>query len=108
MATLVIHVLETELSGGESAGVNGQAVTNDAEDELQLSVAEILKRLRERQKFNPAEHGLPDSTTLLREDRDRRRGLPEILDEMRHRREANPLPPGAPDSVDLLREDRAH
>jgi len=36
-----------------------------------LTSVEILERLRGRPPFNPAEHGLPDSTTLLREDRDR-------------------------------------
>lgn len=32
---------------------------------------QILNAIRERRHFSPAEVGAPDSTTLLREDRDR-------------------------------------
>jgi hypothetical protein len=32
---------------------------------------QILRAIRDRRRFSPAEVGAPDSTTLLREDRDR-------------------------------------
>jgi plasmid stability protein len=35
------------------------------------SVAEILAESRRRRRVNPADFGLPDSTTLIGEDRDR-------------------------------------
>ncbi|MBD1833811.1 hypothetical protein H6F61_14240 [Cyanobacteria bacterium FACHB-472] len=34
-------------------------------------VQEILAESRRRRRLNPADFGLPDSTTLIREDRDR-------------------------------------
>jgi len=34
-------------------------------------VKEILAESRRRRRLNPADFGLPDSTTLIREDRDR-------------------------------------
>ncbi len=33
--------------------------------------ADVLARIRRRRSFNPAAAGAPDSTTLLREDRER-------------------------------------
>lgn len=35
------------------------------------SVGELLTEISRRRRFRPAAVGLPDSTTLLREDRDR-------------------------------------
>jgi antitoxin FitA len=35
------------------------------------SMAEVLQRIRDRPRLNPINFGLPDSTTLIREDRDR-------------------------------------
>ena len=35
------------------------------------SITEILAESRRRCRVNPADFGLPDSTTLIREDRDR-------------------------------------
>lgn len=35
------------------------------------SQRELLEQIRQRRSFQPAEAGAPDSTTLLREDRDR-------------------------------------
>jgi plasmid stability protein len=35
------------------------------------SPAEVLEEIRRRRSFRPAAVGAPDSTTLLREDRDR-------------------------------------
>lgn len=40
-------------------------------EEKKRSQAEILADIRRRRTFNPADHGLPDSLTLLREDRSR-------------------------------------
>jgi hypothetical protein len=41
------------------------------EEKRVLSVGELLNAIRRRRWFRPADFGLPDSTTLLREDRDR-------------------------------------
>jgi hypothetical protein len=35
------------------------------------SMAEVLQRIRDRPRLNLINFGLPDSTTLIREDRDR-------------------------------------
>jgi plasmid stability protein len=37
----------------------------------QLSQTQLLAKIRRRRSFRPAAVGAPDSTTLLREDRDR-------------------------------------
>lgn len=39
--------------------------------EIDSKQADILARIRRRRSFSPAAVGAPDSTTLLREDRDR-------------------------------------
>jgi tetratricopeptide (TPR) repeat protein len=41
------------------------------ENEDKPTPAEILADIRRERSFNPASYGLPDSLTLLREDRDR-------------------------------------
>jgi tetratricopeptide (TPR) repeat protein len=41
------------------------------EEEDKPTQAEILADIRRERTFNPADYGLPDSLTLLREDRDR-------------------------------------
>ncbi len=51
----VIRLLEGALAQAEPAG----------------SQAEILAEIRHRRSFRPADAGAPDSTTLLREDRER-------------------------------------
>ncbi len=51
----VIRLLEGALAQAEPAG----------------SQAEILAEIRRRRSFRPADAGAPDSTTLLREDRER-------------------------------------
>jgi hypothetical protein len=38
---------------------------------LQKSTAETLARIRSRPRVNPTDFGLPDSTDLIRGDRDR-------------------------------------
>ena len=40
-------------------------------EEKRASVGEMLNEIRRRSSFRPAEAGLPDSTTLMREDRNR-------------------------------------
>lgn len=39
--------------------------------EKRSSAGELLDEIRRRRHFRPADFGLPDSTTLLREDRNR-------------------------------------
>ena len=40
-------------------------------DDRKPSQREVLDEIRRRRSFRPADVGAPDSTTLLREDRDR-------------------------------------
>ena len=44
--------------------------TQQSQSEKPKSITEILAQSR-RRRVNPADFGLPDSTTLIREDRDR-------------------------------------
>ena len=44
---------------------------NKALDQAELSQAELLANIRRRRFFRPSDHGAPDSTTLLRQDRER-------------------------------------
>lgn len=48
-----------------------QTETPQRQNDSRKSVAEILAEIRSRHRVNPADFGLPDSTTLIREDRDR-------------------------------------
>lgn len=41
------------------------------EEKKVLSIGELLEAISRRRRFRPADFGLADSTTLLREDRDR-------------------------------------
>jgi hypothetical protein len=41
------------------------------EDSAQLTQAEILRRIEQRRTFSPAQQNLPDTLTLLQEDRAR-------------------------------------
>lgn len=45
--------------------------TQQSQSEKPKSITEILVQSRRRRRVNPADFGLPDSTTLIREDRDR-------------------------------------
>ncbi len=45
--------------------------TQQSQSEKPKSITEILAQIRRRRRVNPADFGLPDSTTLIREDRDR-------------------------------------
>ncbi|MCU0517260.1 MAG: hypothetical protein MUC60_10435 [Oscillatoria sp. Prado101] len=49
-----------------------QIETQPPQGETRKSVTEILEESRRRRRVNPADFGLPDSTTLIREDRDSR------------------------------------
>jgi plasmid stability protein len=44
---------------------------NRAFEDKEPSVGQLLTEIRRRRTFRPSAVGLPDSTTLLREDRDR-------------------------------------
>jgi plasmid stability protein len=57
----VITLLETAL----------QTEAQQPQSDKPKSVAEILAEIRSRHRVNPVDFGLPDSTTLIREDRDR-------------------------------------
>jgi len=86
MARLVVEDLPDELYQRleERARASGRSIEEETVQLLKMELTtdkesttshltplEILDRLRSAPRFNPAEHGLPDSTTLLREDRDR-------------------------------------
>ena len=43
----------------------------DKSEASSRSQRELLEQIRQRRSFRPTEAGAPDSTTLLREDRDR-------------------------------------
>ena len=45
--------------------------TQQAKSETTKPITEILAESRRRRRVNPSDFGLPDSTTLIREDRDR-------------------------------------
>lgn len=45
--------------------------TQQSQSEKPKSITEILAQSHRRRRVNPADFGLPDSTTLIREDRDR-------------------------------------
>ena len=44
--------------------------TQQAKSETTKPITEILAESRRRRRVNPTDFGLPDSTTLIREDRD--------------------------------------
>lgn len=45
--------------------------TQQFQSEKPESITEILAESRRRRRVNPTDYGLPDSTTLIRDDRDR-------------------------------------
>lgn len=45
--------------------------TQQSQSEKSKSVIEVLAQSRRRRRVNPADFRLPDSTTLIQEDRDR-------------------------------------
>ncbi|MGK7873367.1 MAG: hypothetical protein AB4426_08645 [Xenococcaceae cyanobacterium] len=46
--------------------------TDPTWEERRKAVPKVLAEIRTRRRVNPSEFGLPDSTELIREDRDRR------------------------------------
>ncbi|MEH2364626.1 FitA-like ribbon-helix-helix domain-containing protein [Nostoc sp.] len=72
-----------ELAKAENRSVDAQVITilqnalqkrktQLTEDERRKNVPKLLEEIsRRRRRLNPADFGLPDSTELIREDRDR-------------------------------------
>ncbi|MBW4423812.1 MAG: Arc family DNA-binding protein [Nostoc desertorum CM1-VF14] len=88
MATLYVRNLPDdlyaklqELAASEHRSINAQVITlleqalkteaQQIEDQKRQSVLKVLEESRQRRRVNPADFGLPDSTQLIREDRDR-------------------------------------
>ncbi|MDZ7961619.1 MAG: hypothetical protein RMY34_27690 [Aulosira sp. DedQUE10] len=70
-----------ELAQAEHRSIDAQVITilqnaleiktQQTEDERRKNVLKLLEESRLRRRLNPADFGLPDSTELVREDRDR-------------------------------------
>jgi len=70
-----------ELASSQHRSISAQVLTileqalptkpQQAKSETTKSITEILAESRRRRRVNPTDFGLPDSTTLIREDRDR-------------------------------------
>ncbi|MBD2164257.1 Arc family DNA-binding protein [Calothrix membranacea FACHB-236] len=70
-----------ELAQAEHRSIDAQVVTilqnalakktQQTEEERRKNVPKLLEESRNRRRLNPADFGLPDSTGLIREDRDR-------------------------------------
>lgn len=88
MATLYVRNLPDdlyaklqELAASQHRSINAQVITlleqvlkteaQQIEDQKQQNVLKVLEGSRQRRRVNPADFGLPDSTQLIREDRDR-------------------------------------
>ncbi|MEH1924611.1 FitA-like ribbon-helix-helix domain-containing protein [Nostoc sp.] len=88
MATLYVRNLPDdlyaklqELAVSQHRSINAQVITlleqalkteaQQIEDQKQQNVLKVLEESRQRRRVNPADFGLPDSTEMIREDRDR-------------------------------------
>ncbi|MEH2416651.1 FitA-like ribbon-helix-helix domain-containing protein [Nostoc sp.] len=88
MATLYVRNLPDdlyaklqELATSQHRSINAQVITlleqalktetQQIEDQKQENVLKVLEGSRQRRRVNPSDFGLPDSTQLIREDRDR-------------------------------------
>ncbi|MEH2001733.1 MAG: Arc family DNA-binding protein [Nostoc sp.] len=88
MATLYVRNLPDdlyiklqELAVSQHRSINAQVITlleealkteaQQIEDQKQQNVLKVLEESRQRRRVNPADFGLPDSTQLIREDRER-------------------------------------
>ncbi len=88
MATLYVRNLPDdlyaklqELAASEHRSINAQVITlleqvlkteaQQIEDHKRQNVIKVLEESRQRQRANPADFGLPDSTEMIREDRNR-------------------------------------
>ncbi|MBC1236322.1 hypothetical protein [Nostoc sp. 2RC] len=70
-----------ELAKAENNSIDAQVITilqnalqakmQPTEDERRKNVPKLLEEISHRRRLNPADFGLPDSTQLIREDRDR-------------------------------------
>ncbi|BAY90908.1 MULTISPECIES: hypothetical protein [unclassified Tolypothrix] len=70
-----------ELAQAEHSSIDAQVITilqnalakkaQPTEEERRKNVPKLLEESRNRRRLNPADFGLPDSTELIREDRDR-------------------------------------
>lgn len=70
-----------ELAASQHRSINAQVITlleqalkteaQQIEDQKRQNVLKVLIESRDRCRLNPADFGLPDSTELIREDRDR-------------------------------------
>lgn len=70
-----------ELAKAENNSIDAQVITilqnglqakmQPTEDERRKNVPKLLEEISHRRRLNPADFGLPDSTELIREDRDR-------------------------------------
>lgn len=69
--TLYERLREQAESENRSLSAEVIILLNRALSEVEDDQGEILARIRRRRSFSPAAVGAPDSTTLLREDRDR-------------------------------------
>lgn len=88
MATLYVRNLPDdlyaklqELAASQHRSINAQVITlleqaltteaQQTEEQRRQNVPKLLEEMRDRRRLNPADFGLPDSTELIREDRDR-------------------------------------
>jgi antitoxin FitA len=88
MATLYVRNLPDdlyaklqELAASQHRSINAQVITllkqslaterQPRVDHEQQNVIKLLEESRSRRRVNPADFGLPDSTEMIREDRDR-------------------------------------
>ncbi|BAY27241.1 hypothetical protein NIES2100_70640 [Calothrix sp. NIES-2100] len=70
-----------ELAEAEHRSIDAQVITilqnaletkiQQTEEERRKNVLKLLEESSNRRRLNPADFGLPDSTELIREDRDR-------------------------------------
>jgi hypothetical protein len=70
-----------ELATAENNSINAQVITllrnalpakiKQAQDQRRQNVAKLLEESRRCRRVNPPDFGLPDSTDLIREDRNR-------------------------------------
>jgi plasmid stability protein len=88
MATLYVRNLPDdlyaklqELAASQHRSINAQVITlleqvlttqaQETEEQKRQNVPKLLEEIRNRRRVNPGDFGLPDSTELIREDRDR-------------------------------------
>ncbi|NDJ20463.1 Arc family DNA-binding protein [Nostoc sp. B(2019)] len=88
MATLYVRNLPDdlyaklqELAASQHRSINAQVITlleqalkteaPQTEDQKRCNVLKLLEESRSRRRVNPADFGLPDSTEMIREDRNR-------------------------------------